>query len=273
MIRVSKDVEMHQRHGVSYAQNASPPSKSDEKELLFWSTDPLESPQGDLFDNIVQKADFISVFEQLVPCLGLAGKETVLEMGGGHCWASALVKRKYPDCYVVASDLSPDAVRFVENYEAILRTSVNEKWAFNCRRLPFEEEQFDLIFTFAAFHHFGEDNDFGGAIQEMVRVLRPSGRIVLLYEPSSPQWVYRWAFRRANSKRASYSHEIDEDVLVLPKIKQACERLNCRFEARYFTSFEERSGIVETVYYYFLTRLKLLRKLLPCTVNVVIEKL
>ncbi len=273
MIQVSEDVEIYRRHGVSYARDASLLSESDEKELLFWNTDPLESPQGDLFDNIVQKAGFIGVFERLMPRLGLAGEETVLEMGGGHCWASALVKRRYPNCYVVASDLSPDAVRFVENYEAILQTSVNEKWAFNCRQIPFEGEQFDLIFTFAAFHHFGENNDFSGAIREMVRVLRPAGRIVLLYEPSSPEWIYRWAFERVNRKRASYLHEIDEDILVLPKLERICKQLNCRFEAQYVTSFEERSGVVETVYYYALTRLKPLRRLLPCTVNVVIEKL
>lgn len=271
-IRVSGDVETRQHHDVSYVQGASLLSGSDEKELVFWNTDPLEGPQGDLFDNIVHKASFISVFNKLLPYLGLTGKETVLEIGGGHCWASVLVKRNHPECYVVASDLSPDAVRFANKYENLLQMFVDEKWAFNCRQIPFDGEQFDLIFTFAAFHHFGENNDFSATIQEMVRVLRRGGRIVLLYEPTSPEWVYRWAFERVNRKRASYSHTIDEDVLVLSKIRETCERLNCRFEAQYFTSFEERPGIVETVYYYTLTRMKPLRNLLPCTVNVVIEK-
>lgn len=36
---------------------------------------------------------------------------------------------------------------------------------------------------------------------------------------------------------------------------------------------QEQEGIVATVYYYTLTQLSPLRRLLPCTVNVVIEKL
>lgn len=273
MIRVLGEIETFHYHDISCARNPSLVSKSDRKELLFWATDPLESPNGDLFANIVHKANFIKVFEQLMSHLDLTGKETILEMGGGHCWASALVKRNYPDCYVVASDLSPDAVRFVEKYEAILQASIDEKWSFNCRRIPFDDEQLDRIFTFAAFHHFGEKQDFSAVMQEMVRVLQPTGKIVLLYEPSSPEWTYKLAFERVNRKRASYSHTIDEDILILSNIKRMCEQLGCRFEAQYFTSYEEREGIIETVYYYTLARLKPLQRLLPCTVNITIEKL
>jgi SAM-dependent methyltransferase len=272
VIAVLSELDTYRYHGVSCVRNASLLSKSDEKELLFWSTDPLESPYGDLFDNLVQKADFIKVFDKVMPRLELTGKETILELGGGHCWASAMVKRNHPNCYVVASDLSPDAVRFLEKYEGILRVLVDEKWAFNSRQIPFEKEQFDRIFTFATFHHFGENNDFGAVIREMLRVLQPAGKIVLLYEPSSSQWLYERAFERVNRKRAAFSHTIDEDVLVLSKIKRICDELGCRCKAQYFTSYEERSGIVETVYYYTLTRLKPLRWLLPCTVNLEIEK-
>jgi SAM-dependent methyltransferase len=273
MIRITSGIESYSYHGVSCIRNSVPLSKSDEKELLFWSSDSLESPQGDVFDNLVHKSHFVKVFNKVLPRLELIGDETILEMGGGHCWASALIKRHYPNCYVVASDLSPDAVRFLEKYETILGVTVDETWAFNSRHIPFDKGQFDLVFTFAAFHHFGEGNDFGAAIREMIRVLRPAGKLVLLYEPSSPQWLYKWAFQRVNRRRASFSHVIDEDVLVLSKIRRICERLNCRFEAQYFTSYEERIGIVETVYYYILTQVKLLRRLLPCTVNVVIEKM
>jgi ubiquinone/menaquinone biosynthesis C-methylase UbiE len=274
MIRVLEDVDLCHIHDISYVRNTSSTSESDKKELLCWSTDPLESPEGDLFDNILNKAGEMKIFTRLMPCLDLSGRETVLELGGGHCWASALVKRSYPHCYVVASDLSPDAMQFVKNYETILQVSVDEKWAFNCREIPFDSEQFDRIFTFSAFHHFGENNDFSAAIREMVRVLQPEGKIILLHEPSSPQWAYRWFLERANRKRTLYSQqEVDEDALVLPYIKRVCKRLKCRFDAQYFTAFEEREGIVATLYYYTLTQLRPLRRLLPCTVNVVIEKL
>lgn len=271
-IHVSEGVKPRRYHDVLYVQDTTVSSSSDEKELRFWSADPLEGPQGDLFDNIVYKSNFIKVFDKLMPYLRVTGKETVLELGGGHCWASVLLKRNYPSCYVVASDLSPDALLFSSKYEDILQSDVDEKWAFNSRNIPFEEGQFDLVFAFAAFHHFSEGNDFGPAIREVVRVLRPGGKAVLLYEPSSPQWLYKPAFWRANKKRALCSGEVDEDLFVLPRIKEICERLGCRFEARHFTSFVEREGVIETIYFYALTRLKPLRKVLPCTVNMVIEK-
>src|SRR5919202_2108810 len=100
--RLLDEAEVHEYHGVLCT--SSPLSESDSKEVNFWASDPLESYNGDLFANIVSKANYIKVFEQLIPRLDLAGNETILEIGGGHCWASALIKRSYPQCYVVASD-------------------------------------------------------------------------------------------------------------------------------------------------------------------------
>ena len=263
---------MYKYYNVSCARSSL--SESDKKEVDLYASDPLESYEGDLFDNIISKANYIRVFEKLISHLELAGAETVLEVGGGHCWASTLIKRKYPECYVVASDLGPEAVRFAEKYESLLRASIDEKWSFSCRQIPFDDEQFDRVFVFSAFHHFGEDNDFSTAIKEMVRILKPTGKIVLLHEPSSPRWIYKSAFERVNRKRAfRFSHTIDEDVLILSDLKRVCEQLNCRFKAQYYTPYEEREGIVETIYYYALTRLRPLRRLLPCTVNIEIEKL
>lgn len=271
-IRISNNVELQRRSDVIYVRDPSVMSSSDEKELIFWSNSPSEGPSGDLFDNIIHKSNFIRVFDKLSPDLRLLGEETILEMGGGHCWASAILKRDHPNCYVVASDLSPEAVLFSAKYESILQSKLDEKWAFNIRNIPFEDEQFDLVFTFAAFHHFSTAGDYEPAIRETVRMLKPGGRAVLLYEPSSPRWLYKPAFWRVNRKRELCSGEVDEDLFVIPEMEEICERVGCDFEARYFTSFVEREGIVETVYYYTLNRFEPLRKMLPCTVNIVIEK-
>jgi SAM-dependent methyltransferase len=275
LIPLSGKVRTYQFHGISCAESPLI-SESDRKEQLFWRTDPLEAPDGDLFDNIVEKASFIKVFKKLLPCLDLTGKETILEVGGGHCWASALIKRSYPDCYVIASDLIPEAVQSAEKYEAILQATIDEKWSLNCRKIPFKDEQFDRVFTFAAFHHFGfaEKRDFRTAIQEVVRVLRPGGKILLLYERFSPKWLYKPAAWRANKNRASISRsvEVDEDQIILSEIKQVAEQLNCNFRVQFLANYEDREGVLVTNYYYILTRLKPLQKLLPGTVNIIIEK-
>jgi hypothetical protein len=104
----------------------------------------------------------------------------------------------------------------------------------------------------------------------MVRVLKPQGKIMLLYEPSSPKYLYNLAYKRVNQRRDLDG--VDEDVLILSKIQESVERINCNFRAELFPEFSYREGFKSTVYYYFLSKLGRLSRLLVSTVNIVIEK-
>lgn len=272
MPKVLGGVETRQHHGISCVENSPPPSEGEKKEMFFWRTDEVESPEGSFFDGLVHKASFITTFRKLMHHLSLTGHETVLEMGGGQCWASVLIKKKHPNCYVVASDLSHDAVYSSQKYEDALGISIDEKWAFNSRSIPFEDGQFDRVFTFAAFHHFGEGGDFGESFREMVRVLKPGGSIVLLYEPSSPGWIRKLYRKRMNRVYDYYSKIADEDSLVPSDMRRMCKRLGCRVEVEYYPSYKERASILATLYYFALTKLGFLRSVLPCPVNMKIEK-
>ncbi len=52
---------------------------------------------------------------------------------------------------------------------------------FRVEDLPFEDAHFDYIFTYGSFHHF---NDKIKALQEMARVIKKEGKIVII-EPNS----------------------------------------------------------------------------------------
>jgi len=55
--------------------------------------------------------------------------------------------------------------------------------------LPFEDSSFDLVLTVAALHHIAEPEAIRATLAEMVRVLRPSGRIVVWdHNPRNPYW-------------------------------------------------------------------------------------
>ncbi len=176
----------------------------------------------------------------------------------------------YPDGYFVAADLVPDCVRHATKWERLLGAEINEKWAFNCRDIPFQDAQFDVIFTFAAFHHFGENGNYEAAAREMIRILRPGGRIVLLYEPSSPQLLYRSAFKRVNRKRQTEG--VDEDVLLCDKLRKVVERLGCSFEAATYPIWQYRESVGSTLYYFLLSRVGPLSKLFVSTVNIEIQR-
>jgi SAM-dependent methyltransferase len=247
---------------------------SDRKEFVAndkWEAELAQYGDGRfIFNDIVQKSNFIQTFQQVVSRLKLSGRETVLEMGASHCWATVLLKGMYPDGYFVASDLLPACVRHASRWERLLDAKINEKWAFNCRDIPFRDAQFDLIFTFAAFHHFGEKGNYEAAIREMIRILKPGGRIVLLYEPSSPQLFYRSAFKRVNRKRQDEG--VDEDVLLCGKLRKIVEGLGCTFEAASYPIWQYRESAGSTLYYFLLSLVGPLRKLLVSTVNIEIHR-
>lgn len=55
--------------------------------------------------------------------------------------------------------------------------------------LPFADSSFDLVLTVAALHHIADPGAVRTTLGEMVRVLRPGGRIVVWdHNPRNPYW-------------------------------------------------------------------------------------
>ncbi|MFN9445868.1 MAG: class I SAM-dependent methyltransferase [Pirellulaceae bacterium] len=57
----------------------------------------------------------------------------------------------------------------------------------DARKMPFSDASFDLIYSGSTLDHFATVSDIAVAIKELVRVLRPSGKLVLtLDNPTNP---------------------------------------------------------------------------------------
>jgi ubiquinone/menaquinone biosynthesis C-methylase UbiE len=266
------NVQIEQLGSINIFRDDVSLSESDRKELRFWENDPGEGPDSDIFENVVYKSRFLLTFRRALKFMNVAGGETILELGSGQGWASVMLKRMHPECYVVASDVSPHALQMTSKYEAIMATAIDEKWACGASRLPFSDDQFDIVFCFAAFHHFIIGDRYRATLTEILRVLRPGGRLILLFEPSSPSFFYFLATRRVNKNR-SHVATIDEDVLQLQKLHEESDRLGAKFEYRYFPDYQDRLGIASTVYYWVLSKIPFLQSILPCTANVRITKI
>jgi ubiquinone/menaquinone biosynthesis C-methylase UbiE len=55
--------------------------------------------------------------------------------------------------------------------------------------LPFDDDSFDLVITVAVMHHIADPDEVRRTLAEMVRVVKPSGRVVVWdHNPRNPYW-------------------------------------------------------------------------------------
>ena len=119
---------------------------------------------------------------------------TFLEIGGGLCYASALAKARAPSATVVATDVSPAYLRrHACQTGAILGASADVYAAVDAETLPFEDRQFDAVYSQIVLYRLG---DPVRALREIQRVLAPGGRYLGI-ERASP-WLR--PFRRREER-------------------------------------------------------------------------
>jgi len=132
--------------------------------------------------------------DRFLPALLDGHTRSFLEIGGGLCYASALAKERAPQAFVLATDLSS---RYLRNHAVevgrILRSSADAYAAADVEALPFEDQQFDAVYSQIVLSRLP---DPVRALKEIWRVLAPGGSY-LAVEHATP-----WG-RRAFSREAS----------------------------------------------------------------------
>jgi ubiquinone/menaquinone biosynthesis C-methylase UbiE/uncharacterized protein YbaR (Trm112 family) len=98
---------------------------------------------------------------------------SVLEIGAGVCWASALLKRSYRGAHVTASDISTSALHLASGVFERVGARPDRLVACDMSRLPFADASLDLVFGVAVLHHA---DDPALVLREIRRVLKPGGR-------------------------------------------------------------------------------------------------
>ena len=78
--------------------------------------------------------------------------------------------------------------------------------------MPFGDGEFDLSLSVATMHHVAEPDAVRRALAEMVRVVKPAGRILVWdHNPRNPYWPY--LMRRVPQDRG-YERLIDLEELL-----------------------------------------------------------
>jgi len=231
------------------------------RELAFWRRETADvTPAGELRSLLLKLGEaewLLDRLERHEPLFTGAG--TILEIGAGEGWGSAMVKRLFPQAEVIASDLSPEAIGRAGRWADVVGATPDRTLACPSYDLPLADGSVGLVFAFQAAHHFGAH---GRTLVEVYRVLRPGGTCLYLHEPSCPPSFYRLARTRVNRKRP----EVPEDVLVHSRLLELARAAGFTASVAFDADpAHRRPG--ETLYYAALQRLPFLWARLPCTAD------
>lgn len=95
----------------------------------------------------------------------------LLEIGCGRGWLTQRMQEHCPATYGV--DVNP---------RSIVHGVTGRLHVMDAVDLGFDDEQFDLVYSFHAIEHIV---DVDAALREMARVIKPAGRVLLVY-PAEP---------------------------------------------------------------------------------------
>jgi ubiquinone/menaquinone biosynthesis C-methylase UbiE len=235
------------------------PNQDQVAEDAYFRASENENAGAELYRSLlyVGKAHSLLTFDDIVEQCGLDFSGRALELGGGYGFLSAYVKKRFPDVRITFSDVSREAVEKSEQYEDFFGVRLDEKWVTAAEDTPFDASTFDIVFFFASFHHA---QDPQAALEECARILKPGGRVYLLFEPSCPRYLqplYDFHVRRDEVKERYYS--IGEYRKMLKRAGFSARQFN-------YTNFVFRRSRRSILYYVAVNALpSALQRLLPCS--------
>ena len=121
----------------------------------------------------------ISITQQTLALMKLKPGDKVLDLGCGAGWASRLLAQRVGGGtrpgQVVGLDVSDEMIR-----RARANSTAHDNIMFvvgSAQQIPWQEDFFDKVLSVESFYYYG---DQGGALDEVFRVIAPSGELYIL---------------------------------------------------------------------------------------------
>jgi ubiquinone/menaquinone biosynthesis C-methylase UbiE len=236
-------------------------------EIDYWKNSLTERPGKFTLENLINKIGDLEVFIECLKDLNLyiLKDGDVLELGAGQGWASCAYKFLYPNVNITTTDISEYAISSLKYWEAVFH--VHGIRSHHCKsystNLP--NSSIDMIFCFAAAHHFIAHKR---TLIEINRILRIGGRALYMFEPTTPRYFYRIAHWRVNRIRP----EVPEDVLVISNLKKIALLAGFKIDVCFAPLLTKRKGFA-AIYYKMMVWFPILKYLLPCSAHIIFEKI
>ena len=153
----------------------------------YWNSHPcgtqftdVEWGSKEFFDEVERfRYDTQPFMERIVGFKKFAGK-TLLEVGCGL--GTDLLEFAKGGAIVTGVDLTPQSIELVKKRFALADIPVDARVS-DAEHLPFGDNSFDVVYSFGVLHHTPNTQQ---AIDEVYRVLKPGGKIVImLYHKNS----------------------------------------------------------------------------------------
>lgn len=113
----------------------------------------------------------------------------ILELGCGPGHFCNMIKANFPNCNVTGIDLDQNHIDFAKNMAKNLNLGVNYSVADVCN-LPFEDNQFDLVFSHTLVEHL----PFDKFISEQKRILKENGTLIFIHVDSKRKHINQFDY-------------------------------------------------------------------------------
>ncbi len=140
--------------------------------------------------------------------------EKILELAAGNCWASCILKSLYPKSIIIASDISPNALKIKgPKFAKTVGAKPDIFIACDAERIPFADESLDAVFMIASLHHMVSPEK---AIKQSWRVLKAGGKFIAI-DYQLPRWT-QWLVSTKGMGRET--HGIIERQFTIGNLKK-----------------------------------------------------
>jgi ubiquinone/menaquinone biosynthesis C-methylase UbiE len=147
-----------------------------------------------LYDELTEVEGYGEALEQaLLDLRGVPAR--ILDLGTGTGYAARRLKRQYPNAEVIGVDASPEMVAIARHNAEAEELDIQFEVG-DAAKLRFEDAAFDLVLS----------QNTPPFCDEMLRLLRPRGKALLVYSFGGPWVELAWSPVARRLERSGASH-------------------------------------------------------------------